>query len=161
MIWRRFSQCRLMISCNDSGGGAAPPLPALFTWMDRMHRMGGCLNCDLLDYWITLIPARGGDPIMAIMPITKITVQTACRRVGGDGGESNSPSRRAHKPDVLQACSPVYSWTPQAPPTQPGETQPVNLWPPLPALVWPHPGLMAPVSPPPGPAGSRRSRLGG
>ena len=68
-------------------------------------------------------------------------------RNGGDGGESNSPSKRAYKPDVLQACPPVCSWTLQAPPAHPGETQPVNLWPPLPASVWPHPGLMAPDIP--------------
>ncbi len=68
-------------------------------------------------------------------------------RNGGDGGESNSPSRRAYNPDVLQACPPVYSRTPQAPPTQPGETQPVHLWPPLPVSDWPHPGLMAPDIP--------------
>ena len=28
---------------------------------------------------------------------------------GGDGGESNSPSRRDHRSDVLQAYSVVYS----------------------------------------------------
>ena len=28
-------------------------------------------------------------------------------RNGGDGGESNSPSRRAYKPDMLQACPTV------------------------------------------------------
>ena len=68
-------------------------------------------------------------------------------RNGGDGGESNSPSRRAYKPDVLQACPPVRSWTLQAPPAHPEEAQPVNLWPPLPASGWPHPGLMAPDIP--------------
>ena len=47
-------------------------------------------------------------------------------RNGGDGGESNSPSRRAHKPNVLQACPPVCSWTLQAPPAHPGEAQPVK-----------------------------------
>ena len=48
------------------------------------------------------------------------------RRSGGDGGELNSPSRRAYKPDVLQACPPVCSWTLQAPPAHPGEAQPVK-----------------------------------
>ena len=47
-------------------------------------------------------------------------------RNGGDGGELNSPSRRAYKPDVLQACPPVCSWTLQAPPAHPGEAQPVK-----------------------------------
>ena len=68
-------------------------------------------------------------------------------RNGGDGGESNSPSRRAYNPDVLQACPAVCSWTLQIPPTQSGEAQPVSLWPPLPASDWPHPGLMAPGIP--------------
>ena len=71
-------------------------------------------------------------------------------RNGGDGGESNSPSRRAYKPDILQACPPVCSWSLQAPPAHPREAQPVNLWPPLPASGWPHPGLMAPDIPPSG-----------
>ena len=66
---------------------------------------------------------------------------------GGDGGESNSPSRRAYNPDVLQACPAVCSWPLQIPPTRSGEAQPVNLWPPLPASGWPHPGLMAPDIP--------------
>ena len=90
-------------------------------------------------------------PIMAMAERSDVSVLDASRdsfsRNGGDGGESNSPSRRAHKPNVLQACPPVCSWTLRAPPAQPGETQPVDLWPPLPASGWPHPGLMAPGIP--------------
>ena len=90
-------------------------------------------------------------PIMAMADRCDVAVMDATReyfsRNGGDGGESNSPSRRAYKPDLLQACPPVCSWTLQAPPAHPEEAQPVNLWPRLPALVWPHPGLMAPDIP--------------
>ena len=90
-------------------------------------------------------------PVLAMAERSDVAVldgsNTCSGRNGGDGGESNSPSRRAYKPDVLQACPPVCSWTLQVPPAQPGETQPVNLWPPLPASDWPHPGLMAPGIP--------------
>ena len=90
-------------------------------------------------------------PILAMAERSEVTIldgRNMCSgRNGGDGGELNSPSRRAYKPDVLQACPPVCSWTLQAPPAHPGETQPVNLWPPLPASDWPHPGLMAPDIP--------------
>ena len=76
-------------------------------------------------------------PVLAMAHRTDVAVlgdsYICSRRNGGDGGESNSPSRRAYKPDVLQACPPVCSWTLRAPPAHPGETQPVNLWPPLPA----------------------------
>ena len=90
-------------------------------------------------------------PIMAMADRCDVAVMDATReyfsRNGGDGGELNSPSRRAYKPDLLQACPPVCSWTLQAPPAHPEEAQPVNLWPRLPASVWPHPGLMAPDIP--------------
>ena len=90
-------------------------------------------------------------PIMAMADrgdVAMVDAQKECfRRNGGDGGESNSPSRRAYNPDVLQACPAVCSWTLQIPPTQSGEAQPVKLWPPLPASGWPHPGLMAPGIP--------------
>ena len=90
-------------------------------------------------------------PIMGMAERREVAVpgpEKECSgRNGGDGGESNSPSKRAYKPDVLQACPPVCSWTLQAPPAHPGEAQPVNLWPPLPASDWPHPGLMAPDIP--------------
>ncbi len=66
---------------------------------------------------------------------------------GGDGGESNSPSRRAYKPNVLQACPAVCSWTNQLPSARAEKAQPVSLRPPLPASDWPHPGLMAPDIP--------------
>ena len=69
-------------------------------------------------------------PILAMAERSDISVidgsDQALGRNGGDGGESNSPSRRAHKPDVLQACPPVCSWTLQAPPAHPGEAQPVK-----------------------------------
>ena len=91
-------------------------------------------------------------PILAMAERSDVSVldgssHTCARRNGGDGGESNSPSRRAYKPDVLQACPAVFSWTLRIPPTRSEEPQPVNLWPPLPASDWPHPGLMAPGIP--------------
>ena len=91
-------------------------------------------------------------PILAMAERSDVSVlggssHTCVRRNGGDGGESNSPSRRAYKPDVLQACPAVFSWTLRIPPTRSEEPQPVNLWPPLPASDWPHPGLMAPGIP--------------
>ena len=90
-------------------------------------------------------------PIMAMADRRDVVVLSTKKECftgnGGDGGESNSPSRRAYKPDVLQACPPVCSWILQAPPAHPGESQPVHLWPPLPASGWPHPGLMAPDIP--------------
>ena len=90
-------------------------------------------------------------PIMAMADRTNVALVDSKKecfsRDGGDGGESNSPSRRAYNPNILQACPPVCSWTLQAPPAHPGETQPVKLWPPLPASGWPHPGLMAPDIP--------------
>ena len=68
--------------------------------------------------------------VLAMAERTDLTVvgcwNNCSGRNGGDGGESNSPSRRAHKPDVLQACPPVCSWTLQAPPAHPGEAQPVK-----------------------------------
>ena len=78
--------------------------------------------------------------------------------VGGDGGELNSPSRRAHRRIYYKLVRWLVSCLPKAPPTEPPDDQPVVLWPPLPAWSWPHPGLMAPGSPPPGIAGSGRSR---
>ena len=69
-------------------------------------------------------------PILAMAERSDISVidgsDQAIGRNGGDGGGSNSPSRRAHKPNVLQACPPVCSWTLQAPPAHPGEAQPVK-----------------------------------
>ena len=87
---------------------------------------------------------------------------TGCRNilegVGGDGGELNSPSRRAHRRIYYKLVRWLISCLPEAPPTEPSDDQPVVLWPPLPAWSWPHPGLMAPGSPPPGIEGSGRSR---
>ena len=69
-------------------------------------------------------------PILAMAARSEVAVfdgSNKCSgRNGGDGGESNSPSRRAYKPDVLQACPPVCSWPLQAPPAHPGEAQPVK-----------------------------------
>ena len=69
-------------------------------------------------------------PVLAMAHRTDVAVydesHTCARRNGGDGGELNSPSRRAYKPDVLQACPPVCSWTLQAPPAHPAEAQPVK-----------------------------------
>ena len=69
-------------------------------------------------------------PVLAMVHRTDVAVldgsHTCARRNGGDGGESNSPSRRAYKPDILQACPPVHSWTLQAPPAHPKEAQPVK-----------------------------------
>ena len=55
------------------------------------------------DAFYAPIPAKAERGDVAVFESSN----TCAGRNGGDGGESNSPSRRAHKPDVLQACPPV------------------------------------------------------
>ena len=77
---------------------------------------------------------------------------------GGDGGESNSPSRRANS----RICYKLVRWfvtrPHEAPPTEPLESQPVSLWLPYRRGAGRIPDLWRLTSPLPGIAGSRRSR---
>ena len=78
--------------------------------------------------------------------------------LGGDGGELNSPSRRANS----RICYKLVRWfvtrPHEAPPTEPLESQPVSLWLPYRRGAGRIPDLWRLTSPLPGIARSRRSR---
>ena len=90
-------------------------------------------------------------PILAVAERADMAVLDASRqclgRNGGDGGGSNSPSRRAHKRMCYKLVLWLMSRPREAPRAEPSKDQPVILGPPLPALGRPHPGFMAPGIP--------------
>ena len=78
---------------------------------------------------------------------------------GGDGGESNSPSKRPPGWICYKLVQRFISRLPELPPAKFRTGQPKSLKPLLSASELPHPGLLAPVAPHPGVAGYGRSRL--
>ena len=61
----------------------------------------------IISQWRDWQRINPGDGSRGVMQAATGNSNRLRKRNGGDGGESNSPSRRAYKPDVLQACPPV------------------------------------------------------